>query len=77
MIALPIGFIALMVAGAIWAYNREKRIWNNGLCARYHEPWVQFDTDSQGGRGYKCRDIHIWISWPVDRLPKPSLAKAL
>jgi hypothetical protein len=60
--------IPLMVAGCIWAYRHEKFLWNNGICAQYNEPWVHFDNDSQSGRGYKCRDATIWISWPVDRL---------
>ena len=67
MIAIPIAIVALLVVGSIWAYNHEKREWNNGICAQYNEPWEHFDNDSQGGRGYKCRDIYIWISWPVDR----------
>jgi hypothetical protein len=28
---------------------------------------VQFDTDSQGGRGYKAGDIYCFISWNVDK----------
>jgi hypothetical protein len=48
----------------------ERRAWNNGICAAYGEPWVHFDNDSQGGRGYKCRDKRIWISYPfID--PRP------
>ena len=60
--------VALIVSGMIWAIRSEKRDWNNGICAKYGEPWVHFDNDSQGGRGYKCRDQYIWISWPVDRI---------
>ncbi|MBS1989997.1 MAG: hypothetical protein JSS83_05730 [Cyanobacteria bacterium SZAS LIN-3] len=65
---IGIAILAIMTLGAIWAFFNEKKLWNNGICARYNEPWVHFDNDSQGGRGYKCRDQHIWISWPVDRL---------
>ncbi len=68
MIALPILFLALLTAGCTWAYRAEKQAWNNGICAKYGEPWVHFDTDSQGGRGYNCRDQYIWISWPVDKV---------
>jgi hypothetical protein len=68
MIALPITILALMLIGGIWAFNNEKKEWNNGICAQYGEPWVLFDHDSQGGRGYSCRDRTIWISYPVDRI---------
>jgi len=51
-------------------YTMERRAWNNGICAEYGEPWVHFDNDSQGGRGYKCRDKTVWISYPfIDRVP--------
>ena len=61
-------FVALLIAGCALAYRHEKILWNHGICAEYNEPWLSFDMDSQGGRGYKCRDRVIWISWPVDRL---------
>ncbi len=67
--------IALLAAGIIWAITSEARAWNNGFCAKYGEPWKLFDTDSQGGRGYKCRDVYIWISWPVDRISTRGPAK--
>ena len=60
-------FAIVLVLGLIAAIVHERKLWNNGICAEYNEPWVHFDNDSQGGRGYKCRDRHIWISWPVDR----------
>ncbi len=72
---IAIAVLALLVSGLIWAITSESRAWNNGLCAKYGEPWVHFDTDSQGGRGYKCRDATIWISWPVDRISKKGPAK--
>ena len=49
----------------------ETRCWNRGRCRDHNERWNYFDTDSQGGRGYKCaRDPLVgprcmaWISWP-------------
>jgi hypothetical protein len=75
MLALPIIVVILLLSGATWAYRSEKKTWNNGICAQYNEPWVQFDTDSQGGRGYKCRDQHAWISWPVDKV-RPTLNRS-
>jgi len=64
---IPSIIAAVIVLGAIAAALHERKLWNNGICAEYNEPWVHFDNDSQGGRGYKCRDRSIWISWPVDR----------
>lgn len=56
----------------IWflAQNNDKKKWNNGQCAQCGNRWINFDTDSQGGRGYKCEGRHYtWISYPVDRYP--------
>lgn len=58
-------FAILCTAGRA-AYLSEKKLWNNGICAKYNKPWEYIDMDSQGGRGYSCGDQTIWISWPVD-----------
>lgn len=46
----------------------ERRQWNCGRCRRHSNPWIYFDSDSQGGRGYKClaryNPCHCWMSWP-------------
>jgi hypothetical protein len=65
-IALAIVVLALIGYGGYCARNSEKKVWNNGICAEYGEPWRHFDNDSQGGRGYKCRDQFCWISYNVD-----------
>lgn len=45
-------------------YRSEKRWWNGGI-APSGKPWVRFDIDSQGGRGYTDGDgCYCWISWP-------------
>jgi hypothetical protein len=63
-------FALLMITGLI----SEIRIWNNGICKKTGEPWVSFDVDSQGGRGYSSGDQTCWISYPgVDRVRKPTL----
>lgn len=62
--------IVIMIIIFVWAFDSEKRQWNNGVCPHCHSTWKRFDTDSQGGRGYKCacpRRRYIWISWPVDK----------
>lgn len=45
--------------------STEKTWWNDGKCPKCGQPWVWFDTDSQGGRGYKCNNCNkcIWISY--------------
>lgn len=48
----------------------ERRRWNKGHCACGHR-WRMFDTDSQGGRMYKCDACksYVDISYPfVDGL---------
>lgn len=48
------------------SYRHEKKIWNKGICRECNSEWEYFDTDSQGGRGYKCQcdKFHtIWIGW--------------
>ena len=60
--------LVLMICLGIWGYFNEKRNWNGGFSRKTGEPWVYFDTDSQGGRGYKTRSGEcIWISWAVDK----------
>ena len=49
--------------------RNERAAWNNGVCPVCGAFWVQFATDSQGGRGYKCQgcrgmETHrIWVSY--------------
>lgn len=58
----------IFVGGLILGYYSDKKRWNNGICANTGAPWIYFDTDSQGGRGYKSGDYTTWISYPgVDR----------
>lgn len=67
-IGVGVGLLLVMVLGGAWCYRHEKRLWNAGHCLEDGSPWRHFDTDSQGGRGYKCEHGHCeWISWPVDR----------
>ena len=42
----------------------EKKAWNNGTCQETGQKWKYFDTDSQGGRGYKSGECVIWVSYP-------------
>ena len=64
IVALPFFFFILF----LWAYRKEKQDWNDGECPYCKTPWILFDKDSQGGRGYACHQRHvIWISYPVDK----------
>jgi hypothetical protein len=57
-------FVGIGVIGFLY----ERYEWNGGTCRATNEPWEQFDTDSQGGRGYKSGEKHVvWVSWPIDQ----------
>jgi ssDNA-binding Zn-finger/Zn-ribbon topoisomerase 1 len=56
------------VLGLVWAKRMEKEKWNNGRCPICGKPWIRFDTDSQGGRMYKCENDHrCTITYNVDK----------
>lgn len=66
---LIIAIVLLIFVGC--GYFPEKIKWNNGYCPHCGSRWKQFDTDSQGGRGYMCSNrcaatasTSIWISYP-------------
>lgn len=60
----------VLLAGCLWAIGIEKANYNGGFCTKCPgSPMVRFDTDSQGGRGYRCDQCfrRIWVSWGVDK----------
>ena len=60
--------MSLISIGTSYSRYMEKKEWNNGYCCRCHSQWINFDTDSQGGRGYMCLcKRHIWMSWGFDK----------
>lgn len=63
---LPLGFLIVFGAITIFAWFHERGEWNDGICKKCGNPWIYFDTDSQGGRGYWCEHCKnvTWISWP-------------
>lgn len=65
---LSILIVAVIVITLI-GYLTEKRKFNNGKCKCCGEKLELFDTDSQGGRGYKCPkcNTYLWISYKVDK----------
>jgi len=64
--ALLIITLTLLIIITLWARRSEKKRWNNGVCKETGKPWEYFDTDSQGGRGYKSGDYSFWASYNVD-----------
>ena len=65
---IPAVLVPTFVIGVIACRRREKKDWNNGVCAESGLPWLHFDTDSQGGRGYKDgQGNYIWVSYRVDK----------
>jgi hypothetical protein len=73
MVSGAIGFTVL--AGSVWClvvlfgWWMERKAWNGGRCYRCGSPWTYIGTDSQGGRGYACRnhDLYMcgpWITYP-------------
>ena len=59
---------ATIAVFALCSYMLERRAWNRGQCRQCSAQLVYFDTDSQGGRGYRCSQAwshpSVWISWP-------------
>ena len=65
-VAIVVIFIAFALAIG-WAWNKEISEWNNGTCDKCGGKYKSFDTDSQGGVGYKCDSCGnvIWITYPM------------
>jgi hypothetical protein len=62
-------WVGIMVGIMTIAARVEARHWNSGYCSCCRRPWVFFDRDSHGGRGYKCGcGNYVWVSYPVDRV---------
>lgn len=62
--------VLIFVLGIIVAWYLESKGFNGGVCPKCGHQFKHFDTDSQGGRGYRCEGCgHItWVSYPfVDR----------
>ena len=53
-----------ILLGCLYGGISERRAFNNGICKKLGLPWIYFDTDSQGGRGYKSGKYTTWVSWP-------------
>lgn len=53
-----------LIVGLAASARREFQEWNGGVDVETGEPWVNFDCDSSGARGYKSSKRYIWISFP-------------
>jgi len=66
-IAIAIALVLFLSIGVPWEIRLERRVWNGWRCRAHGRPWIHFDTDSQGGRGYACRHpttpCGTWISY--------------
>lgn len=59
IIILIISIIGFVVGNMI-----EKKGFNGGICPHCNKRLRNFDTDSQGGRGYNCDcGYHTWVSY--------------
>ena len=65
IISFCIFLILLLVLGGYYCYQSEKIKHNKGICPKCGERLSYFDSDSQGGKGYICRQCKytIWLSW--------------
>ena len=67
-IVFCIAVVVFLVFGMIYGRYSEKKDWNKGICPQCGKPWIRFDTDSQGGRMYRCENWHYCnISYNVDK----------
>ncbi len=62
-----ITILLIMLVGSLWCSISERKEWNNGICKTNGKSWEWFDTDSQGGEGYKAGDEFLWLSWNKKR----------
>ena len=63
IIIISIAIIAIILA--VLGIYVEKKSFNNGYCKVCGQKLRVFDTDSQGGRGYTCPNMHysVWVSY--------------
>ena len=61
--------ISFIIFGGMIVKKSEKKRWNNGICKECGLKWIHFDTDSQGGRMYRCDNWHYCnVSYNVDKI---------
>lgn len=63
-----VAFVIIIFMGLIGtAIMLEKADYNNGICPHCGTDLRNYDTDSQGGRGYVCDNCNYeaWISYNI------------
>lgn len=57
--------IVLLIVGTITGRYCEQKAFNNGICPHCKSKLKNFDSDSQGGRGYTCKvcNYTTWVSY--------------
>ena len=66
-IIITVSDLAIFLLAGWLAKISEAKGWNGGYCKECGHRWETFDMDSQGGRGYICKDHHFfWASYKVD-----------
>lgn len=67
-IAVLIILTCIIASVIIYTRYLEKKSWNNGISPS-GKPWIRFDMDSSGARGYISEDLEhtTWISWNFDK----------
>lgn len=65
-------FLLLALIPILIIRHYEKKDYNEGRCKTCGGKLRYFDTDSQGGRGYRCENCHrvVWVSWGADKPKK-------
>lgn len=62
------GMLGFLMVGPFLVRLIEEKRWNNGICPECGERWFQYDTDSQGGRLYRCENWHSCdVTYNVDK----------
>lgn len=62
------GVLLFITVGIIYVRRQEKKNWNRDICPHCGKPWMHYDTDSQGGRMYRCENWHSCdVSYRVDK----------
>ena len=60
-----LSILLLFMILALYGSVSERLEFNNGICKESGEPWVYFDSTSQGCKGYKDDQGNFtWVSWP-------------
>lgn len=59
-----IALVTIIMLGGVWAYFRERRVWNEGCCGVCGSRWLYNTSDSQGGLNFECEcGRNCWITY--------------